>query len=140
MIVCTNVKPVVIAILCCGGLSAAELAACPAKIDVQTQQLARPVAGWTAARAAGARHDLWFITLYDGEPKEMASLVPDVNTRLKQSWVVPAGRPYWLECHYTRTTIVLAKPVPAGVKSCEVTFVPSETLDGHAAIKQVNCR
>jgi hypothetical protein len=128
--------------LLCGGLSAAEFEACPARIDVQPQQLAKAAPGWTAAHAADAHHDLWYVTLYEGEPKEMASLVPDINGRQRQSWqLLPHPvRPYWLECHYTRTTIVLARPLAPTLKSCEVTFVPSETLDGHSVIKQVACR
>lgn len=123
-----------------GGMCAADFAACPAKIEVQRQQLAKPAGGWTAAQANDAHHDLWFVTLYDGEPKEMASLVPDVSGRLKTSWTLAPARAYWLECHYTQTTIVLSRQVPAGVKLCEVTYVPSESLDGHQVIKQITCR
>jgi hypothetical protein len=136
-----EVKLVVIATLLCGGLSAADFAACPAQVGVQEQQLSKAAPGWTAGHAADVRHDLWFVTLYDGEPKDKASLVPDVNNRQKQSWALPhQSRAYWLECHYTRTTVVLAKPLPASVQACEVTFTPSESLDGHQAIKQMVCR
>jgi hypothetical protein len=136
-----KVKTIVIATLLCSGLWAAEFEACPARIDVQAQSLAKAAPGWTAAHAAEARHDLWYVTLYDGEPKEMASLVPDVNGARRQAWQLPhQGRPYWLECHYTRTTIVLARPLPAKMQSCEVTFETSVTLDGHPVIKQVACR
>ena len=124
-----------------GGIPAADFSPCPATIEVQRQQLLKPVAGWTAALAADPRHDLWFITMYDGEPKQMASLVPDLASKLKAGWTLaPAGLTYWLECHYTQTTIVLAKPVPSGAKACEVTYLPAMTLDGQQVIKQVTCK
>jgi hypothetical protein len=133
-------KLIVLSILT-GGLWAADFAPCPPRIEVPPQRLAKPVAGWTAGQAAEARHDLWFITMYNGEPKEMASLVPDVSERLKQGWTLaPQTGTFWLECHYTRTTVVLARPVPATAKSCEVTYVPSQTLDGHQVIKQITCK
>jgi hypothetical protein len=122
-------------------LQAADFEGCPAKLDVQTQQLTRTPAGWTAGQTADARHDLWFVTMYDGPPKEKASLVPDISGRLKQGWTLEgSGRPHWLECHYTQTTIVLARPVPGNAKVCEVTFAPSVTLDGQPVIKQIVCR
>jgi hypothetical protein len=121
-----------------GGLSAADFAACPAKIEVQKQQIAKAVPGWTAAQANDPRHDLWFVTMYNGEPKEMASLVPDISGKLKSGWTLAPG--YWLECHYTQTTLVLTRAVPAGAKVCEVTYTPGVSLDGQQVIKQLTCR
>jgi len=135
-----DVKLAVIAILLCGGLSAADFEACPARIDVQPQQLLKAAAGWTPGYAAGARHDLWFVTIYDGEPQEKASLVPDVSGPQRQAWLLSRqSRPYWIECHYTRTAVVLAKALPGTLEACEVTFVTTEKLDGHPVIKRVNC-
>jgi hypothetical protein len=134
-------KLILIPFLLIGGLCAADFEACPAKIDVQRQQLTKPLAGWTAAVNDEARHELWYVTLYDGEPKEKASLVPDVQSQLKQGWTLARqSRPYWLECHYTQTTIVLARPLPANLKSCEVTHEASTSVDGQPAIKQILCR
>ena len=127
--------------LVAGGAWSADFTPCPATIEVQRQQLAKPVAGWTAAMAAEARHDLWFVTLYDGEPKELASLIPDSGGKLKSGWTLAAqARAYWLECHYTQTTIVLAKAIPAGVKACEVTYLPTQSLEGQPVIKQIICK
>jgi hypothetical protein len=124
-----------------GGLTAADFAACPAKIEVQKQQILKVVPGWTAAQVSEPRHDLWFVTLYDGEPKEMASLVPDVEGKLKSGWTLaPQSRAYWLECHYTQTTLVLSRALPAAAKLCEVTYAPGVSLDGQQVIKQITCR
>ena len=130
-------KLIVLATLA-GGLSAADFAACPAKIEVQKQQIAKAVPGWTAAQVNDPRHDLWFVTMYNGEPKEMASLVPDISGKLKAGWTLAPG--YWLECHYTQTTLVLARAVPASAKVCEVTYTPGVSLDGQQVIKQITCR
>jgi len=134
-------KLIAVTALLTGGLRAADFAACPAKIDVQRQELAKPVPGWTPALVSEPHNELWFVTIYDGEPKEMASLVPDISGRLKSGWTLARqGRTYWLECHYTETTIVLARAVPATAKSCEVTYVPSVSLDGQPVIKQITCK
>jgi hypothetical protein len=134
-------KFIVVPALALGGLWGADFTACPPSIDVQKQQLAKAVAGWTAAQGSEPRHDLWYVTMYDGEPKEMASLVPDISGKLRSGWTLaPTTRAYWLECHYTQTTLVLARPVPAGAKTCEVTYVPSVSLDGQPVIKQISCR
>src|SRR5579862_8588154 len=111
-------KSILLSALLTGGLCAADFMPCPARVDVQRQQLAKPVAGWAAAQGSEARHDLWFVTLYDGEPKGMASLVPDTGSRLKSGWTLAPAGAYWLECHYTQTTIVLSRQVPAGAKLC----------------------
>ena len=132
-------KLIVLATLA-GGLSAADFA-CPAKIEVQKQQIAKAVPGWTAAQVTDPRHDLWFVTMYSGEPKEMASLVPDISGKLKAGWTLaPQTHTYWLECHYTQTTLVLARAVPASAKVCEVTYTPGVSLDGQQVIKQITCR
>jgi hypothetical protein len=134
-------KQIAICALLTGGVRAADFAACPARIDLQPQQMAKVVAGWTASETGESRHELWYVTLYDGEPKEKASLVPDVTERLRTVWKLePARRAYWMECHYTQTSIVLARALPATAKSCEVTFAPSVSLDGHPVIRQILCR
>ena len=131
--------------LLCGGLSAADFQACPATIDVKPHQIGKAPAGWSVGYdhdtfANGQNHVLWFVTLYDGEPKERASLVPDVNERLRAEWKFNPEQTVWLECHYTRTTLVLSRALPKGVKSCVVTFEPNVSIDGHNSIKAINCK
>jgi hypothetical protein len=128
------------------GLYAADFETCPASINVQPQQLAKALPGWTASKtdmsqSGGGNHVLWFVKMYDGDPKDKADLVPDTNSRLNRSWTLSGSRNgFWMECHYTRTTIVLARPLPGGLKACVVTFTPDETLDGQQVIKQISCR
>ena len=134
-----------ISLLWLSGLGAADFAACPARIDVKQQQIDKAPAGWTVGHdldtfANGQNHVLWFVTLYDGDPKERASLVPDVNQRLRAEWKFNPEQTVWLECHYTRSTIVLSRALPKGVKSCVVTFDPGVSTDGHSGIKTVVCR
>jgi hypothetical protein len=132
-------------LLACG-LYGADFETCPANVDVQPQQLAKVAPGWTASnvaasQAGGRNHALWFVKVFEGAPKEKADLVPDVNDRLKRSWTfVPSPGGFWLECHYTRTTVVLSRQLPAGIKSCTVTFTPDVSLDGQQQIKQLLCR
>lgn len=128
-------------VLLAWAVHAADFQACPAHIDVQPQQLAAAVPGWMAAQADGPGHELWYVKVYDGDPKEKADLVPDSNEPLKRGWdLSPHGRPYWLECHYTRTTVVLRHPLPNNLKSCVVTMRPGVSLDGEPVIKAIVCR
>ena len=128
-----------ILLACC--VSAADFKACPAKIDVKPQQLATPVPGSTVAYTNSQNHALWLVEIYDGDPKEKADLIPDINEPLKQAWTLtPHERPYWLECHYTQTSIVLRYRLPDSVKSCVVTMHPGVKLDGQSVIKGIECR
>ena len=89
----------------------------------------------------GQNHALWFVQIYDGDPKEKADLIPDINEPLKQAWTLtPYERPYWLECHYTQTTIVLRYRLLDNLKSCVVTKHAGVTLDGQAVIKGIDSR
>ena len=127
-------------------LNAQPFAGCPATVDVQAQKLVKSIPGWTETSNQmtydnNRQHVLWFVVMYDGEPKEKASLVPDIDQRLRFGWTFARQtRPYWIECHYTRTTVVLSRPIPASVKSCVVNINPAEKLDGHASIKDLVCR
>lgn len=133
-------KMVVISVLMLGALQAADIDACPSSIDVKPQQLASTVPGWTVSSYSG-KHVLWSVELYDGNPKEMADLIPDGNNRQKRVWNFkdPAST-FWVQCHYTRTTIVLERPLPRTVKSCVLTFEQGSSLDGENVIKQMMCR
>ena len=128
------------------GLHAAGFEACPAAIEVEPQQLSKPVPGWTAsdstaAEPAARSHMLWFVKVYEGEPKDKADLVPDIHGPLTHGWTLtPSRGAYWLECHYTQTSVVLARPLPGGLKSCVVTVEKDISVDGHPAVRRLDCR
>src|SRR4051812_35027309 len=103
-------KLTVISSLILYAVQAADFEACPARIDVRPQELVKAVPGWTAGQAHEAHHELVSVDLYDGHPSELASLIPDTQAKLKIGWTLhPQTRPYWLQCHYTQTTLVLSR-------------------------------
>ncbi|KTD02180.1 hypothetical protein OQJ19_02660 [Fluoribacter gormanii] len=63
------------------------------------------------------------ITFYSGHPKETASLAPDTEHSKSQrlTWTF-GGQETWIACEYTNTNIQLIQKIPAGTKSCTVTY------------------
>lgn len=96
---------------------------CPATVSVAAS--AQPPAGWEAVPSAQP-HAFNGIGLFSGHPREMASLVPDKQSRsgkqLVSTWSLPGGSErYWLACGYTQTTLQLAQRLPAGLSRCTAT-------------------
>ena len=63
---------------------------------------------------AALRH----VTVFDGPPEELASLVPESDAQGRDSWqlayVYQAGRQVWVHCRYqdeTRRVLLLSEPV-----------------------------
>jgi hypothetical protein len=95
---------------------------CPATIQTQQAMTAAP-AGW-AASVDEVRSSLIGIKVSDGEPKELAWLVPDRTLAGgTQEWTLGASaRGYWVTCVYDRTRVVLSRKVAAGAKRCRVFY------------------
>jgi hypothetical protein len=140
-------------LLCCAVLSrAASLAAagvapgieCPAQVAAE-QKAVSPPAGWTAGLSPEPHH-LEQVTFFDGPPEELASLVyDDLKTAGKEQvavWTFAANpRGFWISCGYSGTAVVLSRRLPAGVKTCRVTYdKTSSSTAGLPAIKKIDCR
>lgn len=68
------------------------------------------------------------ILLYDGHPREMASLKPDDESetpgRLVATWNLPKAEPdrgYWVGCAYRNSMTLLTKRLPDTVSTCRYT-------------------
>ena len=95
--------------------------ACPATIQV-SQQAIKPPAGWSADTETGT-HKLANVALYDGPPKEQASLIPTTDTKQIATWVLrPNPRGYYLECLYEGTEVKLSRKVGADAKQCQLVL------------------
>lgn len=102
-------------------------------------------AGWEVVRDEGKRGvHLTSISVYDGHPSGMATLVPNAasekNKKRISRWnLTPnTGAGYWVACNYSNTLLMVAKRVPSSASTCEV----SETLlpNGRSiAIDSVRC-
>ena len=123
-------------------LLAADPVGCPKTIQVK-QQLAAPVAGWTAA-SDGLPHQLAGLTFFDGKPEEKASLAPDAEAAQRNqtisTWKFDKARPTWVMCQYSGTSVTLTRELPRGTSSCQVTYARNVTIAGLPVIESVNCK
>lgn len=109
------------------------------------QDLQATPAGWSAG-LLDRPHVLACVTLYDGKPEAMASLVHDGETgagpKRTLTWHLSASTPdgIWIECRYAGTSVVLRKRLPAGVRECAVTFNRVVTVDGCEEIERIEIR
>lgn len=117
---------------------------CPSEVETQ-QQLTAAVPGWRDLRSK-TPHRFSQVTFYDGEPAEQVSLAPDTTRKVKgrevSTWqfASTSERRIWIECGYAGTSISLAQELPAGTKSCSVTYDPKVRLSGLPRIEQLECR
>ena len=134
----------VAALLLCAASFGADTPTCPPKIDVH-QQLAAPVAGWTAL-LDDSPHQLAGITFYDGTPQEKASLAYDDITKVagkqvaKWLFAPEGGRPTWISCNYSGTSVQLTKSLPPKTTACEVKYDPKQQIAGLPVIEAISCR
>ncbi len=111
---------------------------CPPQIQVEEKIANEPPAGW-AARTANPIRYLGGVTVFDGDPVEQVSLVPDTDRRATgkdriATWkFVKPKNPIWLACSYNGTAITVVKPLPAGVRACALTYSPG------IIVKKISC-
>ena len=113
------------------GQDAADLA-CPASLEVQEQPATAPASPWRALPDPGLPvRALSAVSMLEGPPAQGARLVPDFDRKTgrqrRYGWTFKPAPPSpapeearWLACSYHHTALILVRPVPAGVKRCEV--------------------
>ncbi|WP_182352020.1 STY0301 family protein [Legionella sp. PC1000] len=68
-------------------------------------------------------HQFERITFYSGHPKENASLAPNhENSKAKKLTWTFGKKETWTACDYAHTKVQLIRKLPAGTKSCTVTY------------------
>jgi hypothetical protein len=113
----------------------------PPSISVKQEITATPQK-WQAGRA-DEKPMVKVVTVFDGAPKEQASLVPDNEVKSKTApytvWTFdPKGkRPVWVQVQYTGTSLNLAQALPAGTRELRVYYEPGQSVDGYGVIRQV---
>ena len=116
---------------------------CPMKIDV-SQKLTAPVADWTAGTEA-LPTELSGLTVFDGPPEELASLVPDGDSEddktTTEFWTLAANpRGYWITCHYSSTTVTLTQRLPDSATRCEVVREKEQSfIGGQKVVRSLTC-
>ncbi len=106
--------------------SAPLIIECPASIK-PTVSVGIVPPGWsTVSGEASSPFD--GLSIFDGNPSELASLVPDrdlpdtkVGTHGEAEWDFEGGaKNIWVGCSYAHTTVSLARAIPDGVVKCRV--------------------
>jgi len=96
----------------------ALIEACPQTIQVLPRVM-NPPAGWSVDAEVTQTHKLSGATLYDGPPKEQASLVPDAREKGTSTWLLrPNPRGYYLEYRYGEVT--LSRRISNELKQCQL--------------------
>lgn len=88
------------------------------------QSVARVPHGWISTTLTSNLPEQDAITVFDGPPGEMASLVPDNEGATEAPvWTFPAekDRPLWMECGYAGSTTRLSRPLPDSTVKCTQT-------------------
>jgi len=118
---------------------------CPDSVSVSDPQLAQPITGWRAM-VDKAPHRLSRVAFFDGPVEQNASLAPNKETQAGKihtaTWLLQptAERTYWLACYYSRTSLMMTRALPPGLKECTVTYDRSVEIDGMPSIKSLSCK
>ena len=117
---------------------AAEIV-CPPNLEVQEKLAAETPSGWNPRSSDGLRY-LGGVTLFEGNPAQQVSLVPDAdrkskgNERIAKWKFVKSQAPIWLSCSYNGTGITFSRPLPGDVRSCTLIYAPG------IVIKKISCQ
>ncbi|WP_454780561.1 STY0301 family protein [Legionella sp. WA2022007384] len=104
-------------------LASAATIQCPQTIQTN-QSLQHDISKWHGfLDNLNSNNHFERITFYSGHPKEHASLAPDSeSSKIKKLTWTFGEQETWIACEYTHTQIQLIQKIPAGTKSCTVTY------------------
>jgi hypothetical protein len=112
------------------------------KTPLVMQQIKSVHPGWTMS-LDDANHVLKNITVYDGNPSELASLIPDKANRNRKEiysvWYINSEQKMytWIKCEFSGTSVTLSQPVPLGTKEIRVYYIPNIIIDGTRQIEKI---
>lgn len=114
---------------------------CPVKIETTQSLKEKAPEDWTSFRESKENSYFGNITVYDGPPEELASLVPDNEGKKAAGLPVwtfkkEKTKPIWLACSYMKTDIVFAKALPQDITHCEV--LPHKRK--HQSSRTISCK
>jgi hypothetical protein len=90
----------------------------------EDQQVSCVPHGWLSSTLTSNIPQSDMLTVFDGPPGEMASLVPDNEGATENAfWTFPAEkeRPLWIQCGYAGSTTYLSRPLPDSTVKCTQT-------------------
>jgi hypothetical protein len=115
---------------------------CPASIAVEETLKQRPE-GWTEGRSDIPLR-LAGITIFEGDPKEQASLIGEQRkssrNTMVSTWRFTPSAQYWISCTYSGTRIVLSRPIPLNYRVLVITYDMNVSIDGLPEIQKTEWR
>ncbi|MCC6368325.1 MAG: hypothetical protein IT165_32775 [Bryobacterales bacterium] len=103
----------------------------------------RAVPGWQDG-SSGIPTQLAGVTIFDGKPRDGASLVYDRKKTLAREWIatwsLTKGQAYWLSCSYQGTVLTLERRLPPDASHCTVTYERDTQVAGLPAIQAMSCQ
>lgn len=112
---------------------------CPPQIESR-QQLLSTHTGWQGMSrdlhgqpSERLSHRLDNLSLFDGDPAELAQLKPDNGDSSESHyWSLDKSntRPFYLVCHYQDSAIRLQQALPSGISYCRVNQTSPHELIG----------
>jgi hypothetical protein len=107
-----------------------------------TQQIESSHPGWAIA-SEDTKHILKDITVYDGNPIELASLIPDKSIRNKKEmysvWFIAKESKHrvWIKCEFSGTTITLSQALPSDTKVIRIYYNRQIMIEGNYRIEKI---
>jgi hypothetical protein len=120
----------------------AEEPNCPSSLVVE-ETLKQAHEGWTEGRSEIPLR-LAGITIFEGDPKEQASLIGEQRktsrNTMVSTWRFTPGAQYWISCTYSGTRIVLSRPIPLNYRALVITYDMNVSIDGLPEIQKTEWR
>ena len=118
----------------------------PSSIEVN-QEVSTVPEGWQPSKEE-SKHILAGITIFDGRPKEIVSLVYDSEVKQQSKHRMILGWKLfpntkdgiWIRCSYSSTNMGLSAPVPTKAKEIRVVYDTNIHIDGLPQIVQIEYR
>jgi hypothetical protein len=131
----------VVLLLASTGARGTELS-CPPTLKVH-ESLVSSRGDWSEGRSKEP-HRLAGVTIFDGPPSQMASVIGAENvlsrTQTRTTWSLDPNREYWLLCSYANTGVTLFRAIPRTAKACVVTYSSISSIAGLPEILKLQCR
>ncbi|MES2942705.1 MAG: STY0301 family protein [Pseudomonadota bacterium] len=124
---------------------------CPQQITTR-QSLHEAVTGWSASTekpfsasrqkdSGYSEHNLDSVGFSDGPPEEQVSLAPErespsVKGQWTSTWTFQKSEKVWFSCNYRKTSVILSRQLPAGLRSCAVRYNQNAGI----AVELVTCK
>ena len=100
-----------------------ERIACPDRVEVAAQTLAKKIPDWRYFEDTDSKYLLDTVTVYKGK-KKLEKMEPSKGTEAYTEWLLPDNgkESYFVVCSYQNTSIRMKRALSAKLNSCRVAY------------------